>query len=174
MLISGSLSPDTEPHVESVLGAITQLAFLCPSSPGNAHLPTRAEVAAAVTAARSLSENSKSGFFSFKEKEMESATGVGDFVQGQFSEFDVRWSKMVGACKMFRTKRGYLGMGPVSSEKGDQCWILGDARVPFVLRESKEVDGAYELVGETYLHGCMHGETMTSEFVDSFGPVSLI
>jgi len=174
MLISGSLSPDTEPHVESVLGAITQLAFLCPSSPGHAHLPTRAEVAAAVTAARSLSENSKSGFFGFKEKEMESATGVGDFVQGQFSEFDVRWSKMVGACKMFRTKKGYLGMGPVSSEKGDQCWILSDARVPFVLRGSKETEGACELIGETYLHGCMHGETMTSEFMESFGPVSLV
>lgn len=85
---------------------------------------------------------------------IESATGVGDFANGQFSEFDVRWSKTQGTQKMFRTKRGYYGMGPVSLEKGDQVWVLCDGRVPFVLRSSR-VEGAYELVGETYLHGCM-------------------
>ncbi|KAH8649400.1 heterokaryon incompatibility protein-domain-containing protein [Tricladium varicosporioides] len=152
MLIAGSLSPDTAPHVESILGAISQLTYLCPSSPGQAHLPARSEVSAAVSAARSLS--GKAGFF--KEKGLENATGVGDFVQGQFSEFDVRWSRMMGAYKMFRTRRGYLGMGPVSAEAGDQCWVLGDARVPFVLRGSTFMEGIYELVGRPiYMGVCM-------------------
>lgn len=166
MLIAGSFSEDTEPMVDSCLGAISQLSFLCPPEIG--HLPTRAEVAAASGAAKG-NKNMKSMF-----QGIEGATGVGDFANGQFSEFDVRWSKTQGSQKMFRTKRGYYGMGPVSLEKGDQVWVICDARVPFVLRPSVVVEGAFELIGETYLHGCMHGEMMTSEQLESIGPVSLV
>lgn len=169
MMIAGSLNETTEPMVSSCLGAISQLSFLCPPTIG--HLPTRDEVAAAISATRSSKHSIKNMF-----QGIEAATGVGDFASGQFSEFDVRWSKTQGTQKMFRTKRGYFGMGPVSLEKGDQIWVVCDARVPFVLRPQKEEgkEGTFELLGETYLHGCMHGEMMTPEQVESIGPVSLV
>ncbi|CAG8948784.1 hypothetical protein HYFRA_00001906 [Hymenoscyphus fraxineus] len=166
MLIAGSFSEETEPMVDSCLGAISQLSFLCPPEIG--HLPTRAEVAAASGSAK----GNKTMQTMFQG--IEGATGVGDFADGQFSEFDVRWSKTQGSQKMYRTKRGYYGMGPVSLEKGDQVWVICDARVPFVLRPSVAVEGAFELIGETYLHGCMHGEMMTPDQLESIGPVSLV
>lgn len=164
MLVAGSVSPETADTVETCLGAISQLSFLCPSQHG--HLPTRADITAASSAAKSTPK--------MFHGDIESATGVGDFASGQFSEFDVRWSKTQGTQKMFRTRRGWYGMGPVSLEKGDQVWVVCDSRVPLVLRPSKITEGAFELVGETYLHGCMHGEMMTPDQLDSIGPVSLV
>ncbi|KKY23522.1 putative ankyrin and het domain protein [Diplodia seriata] len=58
-----------------------------------------------------------------------------------------------------QTAGGYLGLGPKSIRKGDEVWLVQGARVPFILRTDFEKD-AQVIVGETYLHGFMHGEMM--------------
>jgi hypothetical protein len=68
---------------------------------------------------------------------------------------------------LFRTAKGYLGYGPVSTMPHDEVWILPGATVPFVLRKTSE--GRYLIVGDTYVHGVMHGEALTGmglEFTD--------
>ncbi len=68
--------------------------------------------------------------------------------------------------RMARTQGGLLGLVHDSSQVGDSVWLLQGARVPFVLRraepQSEAEDGErlerWEVVGDTYMHGVMHGE----------------
>lgn len=59
---------------------------------------------------------------------------------------------------LFRTRKGYLGIGAQSLRPSDEVWVLAGASVPFILRRGE--DEFYELVGEVYLHGVMHGEAL--------------
>ncbi|KAF7945006.1 uncharacterized protein EAE97_005639 [Botrytis byssoidea] len=59
---------------------------------------------------------------------------------------------------LFRTRKGYLGIGAQSLRPSDEVWVLAGASVPFILRRGE--DEFYELVGEIYLHGVMHGEAL--------------
>ncbi|TGO50066.1 hypothetical protein BOTNAR_0407g00050 [Botryotinia narcissicola] len=59
---------------------------------------------------------------------------------------------------LFRTRKGYLGIGAQSLRPCDEVWVLAGASVPFILRRGE--DEFYELVGEVYLHGVMHGEAL--------------
>ncbi len=50
-----------------------------------------------------------------------------------------------------------LGLAPMLAHEGDCVCILQGARVPFVLRRTKE-QGRFLLVGEAYIDGFMRGE----------------
>lgn len=56
----------------------------------------------------------------------------------------------------FRSRSGYIGIGPVGMYRGDSIWILPGADVPFVLRPAR--DGGFIVVGEAYVHKIMDGE----------------
>jgi hypothetical protein len=59
--------------------------------------------------------------------------------------------------RFITTMKGYAGLGPTSCVPGDLiCIILGCA-TPIILRR---VEGHFVVVGECYVHGIMHGETM--------------
>ncbi|KAK4185047.1 hypothetical protein QBC35DRAFT_465906 [Podospora australis] len=73
-------------------------------------------------------------------------------------KFARRFKDVKRGHRMFRTADNYLGLGPVSTEEGDQIWILSGAPVPFVLRQVNE--GRYRVIGEAYVHGIMHGEAV--------------
>lgn len=90
---------------------------------------------------------------------------------------------------LFRTAKGYLGLGPVDTKPGDKVALVAGARVPFVLKRvkgkrskhgrkhgekkngrddngsddggKKRHEGRYKLVGEAYVHGIMHGEAFS-------------
>ena len=63
--------------------------------------------------------------------------------------------------RIFRTENGWLGLGPRSLEIGDSVWILAAARTPYALQKLSDGNqDAYELVGEVYVHGAMHGEAL--------------
>ncbi|KAH7089903.1 heterokaryon incompatibility protein-domain-containing protein [Paraphoma chrysanthemicola] len=64
--------------------------------------------------------------------------------------------------KLFRTVKGYIGLGPPGMVEGDKICIIFGCKVPLLLRE---VDGNYILVGECYVFGMMQGE-MTKEHLD--------
>jgi ankyrin repeat protein len=76
--------------------------------------------------------------------------------------------------RLFRTAKGYLGLAPRSTQPGDQVWLLAGARVPFILRRGED-DGSdtYRFIGETYLHGVMHGEAVEGK-ENEFKPITLV
>lgn len=61
--------------------------------------------------------------------------------------------------RLYRTKRGFIGLAPRSAQVGDCICCLQAARVPFVLRplprKEDRIGLEFELVGEAYLHGMM-------------------
>jgi hypothetical protein len=56
---------------------------------------------------------------------------------------------------LFRTEKGYLGLGPARMGVGDVVGLVAGAHVPLVLRQGP---GGWILVGETYVEGAMDGE----------------
>jgi len=82
-------------------------------------------------------------------------------VLGAF-EFTDRYIKFGYGTKrtIFKTRKGYLGSGPVVCEAGDVVCISEGATVPFLLRSWDQGDGGiqpkiWRLVGEGHLHTCI-------------------
>ena len=68
--------------------------------------------------------------------------------------------------RLFRThEKMFLGTGAKSLRVGDEVWILGGGKVPYILRPVKDklaggttAERQHRLVGEAYVHGLMHGD----------------
>ncbi|KAF4630757.1 hypothetical protein G7Y89_g7381 [Cudoniella acicularis] len=60
--------------------------------------------------------------------------------------------------RLIYLQRGYLGMGPKSSQPGDQVWLLRGGNIPFILRPLE--NGNYRPIRGTYVHGAMRGEAL--------------
>ena len=68
----------------------------------------------------------------------------------------------------FRTREGYIGLGPDYLEIGDIICVLFGGRVPYILRPEKDY---FLLVAECYVQGVMGGEAverMKGEPVETF------
>ena len=65
--------------------------------------------------------------------------------------------------RVSRTVGGYLGIVPRGTLPGDRVAVFLGGHVPFVIRE--HAGGAYQLIGECYVHGIMKGEVMFMEDV---------
>lgn len=62
--------------------------------------------------------------------------------------------------RFFTSKsRGYMGLCPSLTRRGDQLVVLAGGRTPFVLRDIGH--GQFKFVGECYAYGLMHGEAAT-------------
>jgi hypothetical protein len=72
---------------------------------------------------------------------------------GNWAQFVADAFRACNGRKVFYTKNGYLGVGPMAMRTGDICSILFAGRTPFILRPSGD---RYILVGEAYLHGLIH------------------
>lgn len=95
--------------------------------------------------------------------------------RGAADHFDHIVAKRMENRSIYRTKDGYLGSGPASMKEGDEVWLLEGALVPFIMRPVHDTDGmAFTLVGETYLHGFMHGEMLTDELKERIGKIRII
>ena len=83
------------------------------------------------------------------------------------NEFDTSFDTLFSLARclrLFRTKQSFLGLGTESVMSGDSIWIVSGSRVPLILRKKPgSLDGRFELVGATYLHGFMHGEALDRE-----------
>ena len=55
-----------------------------------------------------------------------------------------------------------LGLAPMLAQKGDHICILRGAKVPFILRTAQQ--GRFQVVGEAYVDGFMHGQFETLNF----------
>lgn len=63
--------------------------------------------------------------------------------------------------RLFLTEKKYLGLGHQSLEKNDEVWIFPGVGSPSILRRLE--NGHFILVGQAYVHGAMHGETVSAE-----------
>ncbi|KAK4195297.1 heterokaryon incompatibility protein-domain-containing protein [Triangularia verruculosa] len=97
-----------------------------------------------------------------------------DIVDGEAAYFIHLVALLNVGRRLYRTTRGYLGLGPATIRPGDQVWMIRGAIVPIVLREADEV-GKFTVVGDSYLHGFMNGEMLDCSHVkDKVGRVTLI
>jgi hypothetical protein len=71
------------------------------------------------------------------------------------------------------SEKGHFGLVPEAAQVGDQIFILAGASVPHILRRSVAEATCYELVGDAYIHGVMHGE-YGPVGSDQFGQYKLI
>jgi hypothetical protein len=84
----------------------------------------------------------------------------------------ITWSEALEQCAMGRrmcvTLRGRIGIVPPGAQLGDEIALIFGATTPFLIRHSgdpcRSVTGGrgctlpFQLVGECYIHGIMHGE----------------
>ncbi|KAH7471296.1 hypothetical protein BFJ68_g17561 [Fusarium oxysporum] len=65
--------------------------------------------------------------------------------------------------------RPYAGIVPGEAKAGDRIFIANGGKVPFVLREVREVRGStyYKLIGECYIHGIMYGMPSSVQHEDN-------
>ncbi|KAH6845846.1 heterokaryon incompatibility protein-domain-containing protein [Chaetomium sp. MPI-CAGE-AT-0009] len=107
-------------------------------------------------------------------------------VQPKDAAFTNSFRRRYGKRKLFYTEKGYLGLGPASAAVGDVVCIMPGAAGPFVLRPDQDggvkLEGQrdsgdegdqterFRLVGESYIHGIMHGEALATE---GFGLVEI-
>jgi hypothetical protein len=81
-------------------------------------------------------------------------------------EFQRAMADVMLGRRLFVTKRGYIGAGPLSAQVGDAVYVLAGGHVPLVLRKGSQQgdgdpsDGPLTLVGDCYVHGVMQGESV--------------
>lgn len=64
---------------------------------------------------------------------------------------------------LYRTKNGSYGLGPLFVKEGDLVVVIFGCPVPLVLRKDASQDSKnHRLIGETYMHGVMAGEALST------------
>ena len=101
-------------------------------------------------------------------------------------EFDTLLQKAGIWRRVYVTTKGYIGLGPQSMEVGDEVWVVCGAKTLYVLRSKPKdcttLEGPtiqqerdkFTLVGETYLHGFMHGEAYKLGLKDHLRSIDLL
>ncbi|QDS77734.1 hypothetical protein FKW77_004484 [Venturia effusa] len=107
------------------------------SEPSEAILPTSAEVLC---------------YFD-QEKISSSHSSDPDPTDASLDEFEAAYSHSPHL-RLFRTAKGYLGLGTTSMREKDTVWIIPGSRIPLIFRKVRE-PRRYRLVGGAYLHGFM-------------------
>ncbi|KAI4927818.1 hypothetical protein J4E85_006330 [Alternaria conjuncta] len=59
--------------------------------------------------------------------------------------------------RLFVTKQGYIGIGPVEARSRDVVFIISGCNFPIILRPRKDM---FAVVGEAYMNGYMAGEAL--------------
>ena len=78
-----------------------------------------------------------------------------ELIQTDWKTFSASLSQTYAGRRLFRTKHGYIGIGPAACKIGDLVCIIAGATVPMIIRPLQS--GYYAHVGESYVHGYMDG-----------------
>jgi len=74
-------------------------------------------------------------------------------------DFKIGILSIARGSKLFITQSKRIGLTSLSTEIGDEAWVLRGGQVPFLLRRRNAGDSPdYMLVGDCFVHGCMDGE----------------
>ncbi|RYO75454.1 hypothetical protein DL762_009992 [Monosporascus cannonballus] len=88
---------------------------------------------------------------------------IEDIDNGSITSFDINFSEVCVGRLVAVTGAGRLCLVPPLTREGDVVFIPFGAQVPYAFRRadrSLASTDAYELVGEAYVHGIMHGEAI--------------
>ena len=85
-------------------------------------------------------------------------TTVGTF---DFFDFNRASHPHSWSWRFFTTMSGYVGIGPNTCQPGDKVVIIFGCASPLVLHS---IGSHYQVVGESYVHGIMHGEAVRDPF----------
>ena len=77
---------------------------------------------------------------------------------GSSQQFEMEIGFTLLERRFITTKKGYYGIAPSTVREGDSCCVLFGAKTPFIIRDVAGSPGQYELIGESYVHGVVHGE----------------
>jgi len=88
-----------------------------------------------------------------------SYTGLWNF-DAQDQKWDFSGAIMSKNRRMFKTRDGYIGLGPSGMKEGDRIALFKGGKLPLVVRPVGE---DLELVGDCYVHGIMFGERFREE-----------
>ncbi len=69
-------------------------------------------------------------------------------------------NKVCPSRRFFVTQNGNMGTRSQDIQEGDGIFFIKGTYVPFILRPSTCQLGAWELLGESCVHGFMHGEAL--------------
>ena len=58
----------------------------------------------------------------------------------------------------FVTTSGFIGIGPLGTQRYDEVYTFLGGQVPYVVRQREGMAERYQLLGECYVHGFMDGE----------------
>lgn len=72
----------------------------------------------------------------------------------------------------FTTECTQMGIGPYCAQSGDEVAVLFGSPL-FVILRQVETSGIYQLVGDAYLHGAMHGELVTGRAEEELEVITL-
>ena len=76
-------------------------------------------------------------------------------------QYTMRWEFATENRCIFRTERGFLGLGLKTVRAGDRIYVLQGAPVPYIFRHrDNDPEDELELEGEAYVHGIMYGEAL--------------
>jgi hypothetical protein len=78
---------------------------------------------------------------------------VGD--RKRVRDFINRVELFIEGRRLVKTRGGYLGLGPGGTGLGDVVALVNGGQLPLILRAS---GSHWELMGDAYVHGMMHGE----------------
>ncbi|KAL8415482.1 hypothetical protein RB596_006186 [Gaeumannomyces avenae] len=90
------------------------------------------------------------------ERNMGLVLAMDTFLRGQFVKVNMFSFWM----SMFRTSKGYIGVGHPDTQAGDKIVVLLGSPVPLILRDYPE---GYVIVGQSYVHGIMDGEIIAAK-----------
>lgn len=98
------------------------------------------------------------------------ATGskVNDDLKYMHTDIYSKWFEHTYHRRFYVTEGGFMGLCSPSVQPGDEVHLFSGGSAPFVLRPNDEVVVAgvcrgFTLMGDTYIHGLMHGEAMSRE-----------
>jgi hypothetical protein len=60
--------------------------------------------------------------------------------------------------RLVKTRTGYIGLASSTAKIGDSIVLCKGSNVPLILRQGKDDENSWQLVGDAYIHGIMHGE----------------
>ena len=67
--------------------------------------------------------------------------------------------------QLFFTTLGYVGIAPTAVKVGDSVAVFRGGRTPFIIRKHTD-SAAYQLIGDSYVHGLMRGEAFDLDGVE--------
>lgn len=157
-------SPNAGENDSTLFEPLSRLAASTPDAartiPSLSEITERKNIYAEIRRFRSL-ENSEEGI---PASQLDSANTMLQetlTAEARALPFSRQLSIIFVSKRLVTTRKGFIGAAPLSVRPGDEVFLLSGGKVPFILRPKEP--GVWKLVGESYIHGIMHGEAFQHE-----------